>query len=489
MLGPKTRQATPKGSAKTSTMTVMQAAWKVGGFVIVFAALLVFAYALLERSFFKKPADVYYASFSDAGGVATGSAVLLSGVKVGQVEKVELVTPNEAKMTLTIDKGTQIPIGSVVVVPASFISIGDVRLLIVPPPKSTAFLVPGDTLSGKLGTPLEGILPDTSKTMLEVNKTLVALQDLLSDKGLKKQLSDLMVTVTDTSKKFGGVATRVDGLIAQNQNKFGSLLTTTGQALKDMQAVSAEVRKLVASGELQGKTTALLDNLNAAVIQGKTLVADMQGFVNDPEMRDSLKGTMANFKIMSESGTKIAADAEIMAANGVEISAETKALMVKANKLAEQVSELVDKFNKTVDKFSGPAKSITTGIEVETTLAHESGPGHIRTDANVFFPVGKKKVMVGLWDAFESNKINLQLVQPVNDKLGLRYGAYASKPGIGVDYDLASRLGLRGDLFGLNDPRLDLRLGYKFDSGVMGWAGLNNVFGRNTPSIGVTVRK
>ena len=113
-------------------------------------------------------------------------------------------------------------------------------------------------------------------------------------------------------------------------------------------AVSAELKKLVVSGELQGKTTALLDNLNAAVLQGKTLVTDMQGFVNDPEMKASLKGTMENFKVMSESGTKIAANAELMAANGVEISAETKTLMAKANKLAEQVQELVEKFNKTI---------------------------------------------------------------------------------------------------------------------------------------------
>lgn len=467
----------------------MQAAWKVGVFVVVFAAMLLGAFALLRKSIFAKQTDVYYASFADAGGVTTGSQVLLSGVKVGQVSEVQLVSPTEARLKLELDKGTQVPEGSSAVIPTSFITIGDTRVSIVPPKTSAAVLSPGATLPGSLGSPMQGIFPDADKTLAQVNKTLVALEGVLTDKGLKKQLNDLMAAVTDTSKKFGNVASRVDSMVAQNSSKFSSLLTTTGSALKNMEAVSSEIKRLVASGQMEGKVNALMDNLNAAVLKGKQLVTDMQGFVNDPEMRANMKDTLANFKVISDSGTKIAANAEAMSANGVEISAETKTLMTKANKLADQVQDLIQKFNQTVDKFATPAKGAISSIEMEGTLSHESNPGRLRADVNVFVPLGKDKLMFGLWDAFESNKLNLQLQKQVNPKLGIRYGAYASKPGLGVDYDLASRLSLRGDLFGLNDPRLDLRLGYNFGASVSGFVGVNNVFERNSPTIGVTVRK
>jgi len=302
-------------------------------------------------------------------------------------------------------------------------------------------------------------------------------------------LKDLMRTVSETSKKFGNVAGRMDGLLAANQGKFGTLLTTTGETLKNMQAVSVEIKKMIAGGELQSKTTALLDNLNDAVVHGKTLVTDLQALVNDPDMRASLKDTMSNVKVMSDSGTKIAANAEVMSANGVDISEETKALMKKANALADQVQGMIEKFNNMVDRIGGKGKSLAQGLEFEATLAQETRPGRLRADANVFIPFGKDKVMFGLYDAFESNKINLQLQRQMGPNLGLRYGAYASKPGVGVDYTLGSKLGLRGDLYGLNDSRLDVRLGYRFGHGVEGWAGINNIFERTAPSFGVTIRK
>ncbi|MBS1721719.1 MAG: MCE family protein [Armatimonadetes bacterium] len=468
----------------------MQAASKVGLFVIVFVGLLLGAYALLEKSLFAKPNDVYYADFKDAGGVTTGSAVLLAGVKVGQVKEVKLLGPSQARLTLEVEKGTQLPVGSSALIPASFVSLGDQKIQIVAPPTTpTGWLSPGATVPGRLGSPLESFGPEGKDTLAELTKTMQSVQGLLGDKGLRQDLHQLMATVTDTSKKFGTVASRVDGLVASSQGQFQAMLRSTSVTLSNMQVVSGEVRKLVASGELQGKTTALLDNLNLAVKKGTQLVEELQSFAGDPEMRASMKDAMANLKVMSDSGTKIAANAEVMSANGVEISEKTSKLMDKANHLADQVDELIQKFNKTVDKFAGPAKSLATGIEYEATLAQETDPGRLRADANVFVPFGKDKVMFGLFDAFETNKVNLQLQKQVNPNLGLRYGAYASKPGIGVDYQVGPRLGLRGDLFGLNDPRLDLRLNYRLGSGLAGWVGVNKVFERNAPSIGVTVRK
>ncbi len=466
----------------------MQHAWKVGLFVVVFVGLILGAYALLQKSFFTKPTDTYFADFRDAGGVSTGSTVLMSGVKVGQVTKVELLSADKARLTLALDKGTQIPQNSTAFIPASFISIGDIRIQILPS-SSHDTLMPGATLPGRLGSPLESFAPESGATLTEINKTLQSLQGLLADQGLKKQLSELMTSVNDTTKKFGNVAGRIDGLVAANSSKFGDLLTTTGDMLKNMQAVSVEIKDLVASGQLQDKTTALLDNLNDAVKQGKSLVSDMQGLVNDPDMRASLKETMSNVKVMSDSGTKIAANAEVMSKNGIEISEQTKSLMAKANKVADQVQDLIDKFNKTVDRIGNQGKNILDGVEFEGNFAQETRPDRLRTDANIFLPVGKEKVMFGLYDAFESNKLNLQMLRPVNDKLGLRYGVYASKPGIGVDYNFASRLGLRADFFGLNETRLDMRLNYRLAPGVFGWAGVDQLFDRNTASVGVTVRK
>lgn len=133
----------------------MQSAGKVGALVILFGVLLVGVYAVLQKSFFAREMDTYFAVFADAGGLTTGSPVFLSGVQVGSVEKIELVRPGQARVVLAIDKGRPIPEGSQAVLPTSFISIGDKQLLIVPPETVTNLMTPGDTMPGSLQKPLD----------------------------------------------------------------------------------------------------------------------------------------------------------------------------------------------------------------------------------------------------------------------------------------------------------------------------------------------
>lgn len=467
----------------------MQSAGKVGGFVVLFGIMFLGVYALLQKSVFAKPTEKYFALFSDAGGLTTGTPVLMSGVQIGTVEAVDLVRPGEAKVTLAVERGRQIPSGSEAVLPASLISFGDKQVLIVPGATTTAFLIPGDTLAGTQQKPLDNLLPDSEATVEELNKTLVAVRTLLEDESLKGGVKNLMATSEQTVAQFGKLAGRLDQFIAKNQGTVAGLIATTQKSLMNLQAVSEEIRKVAASGELQGKTTALLDNLNAAVKQGQSLVADLQSTLNDPTLKNSIQDTLANFKTMSESGTRIAVDAEAMAKNGVTISAETVELMKKANKLADEVDGLIQKFKETVDRLQGGGKSLLSGISGEASLVRETEPNRNRADVNVTVPLGSERVTLGLYDAFESNKVNLQLHKALSPDLDLRYGVYASKPGVGVDYALAPRLGLRSDVFGLNNPQWDVRMRYDFGGGIFGWFGVERLLKRNSPALGIGIRK
>ncbi len=467
----------------------MQSAGKVGGLVILFGVLFIGVYATLQKSFFARQADVYYAVFADAGGLTTGSPVFLSGVQIGSVEKIDLVKPGEARVVLSIDKGRPIPEGSQAVLPTSFISIGDKQLQIVPPAAITNLLQPGDTIPGTLQKPLDSLLPNSEKTVEELNNTLIAVQKLLEDQQLKGGVTDLLATSQETAKKFGNLAGRIDGFMASNQGQVASMIKTTHASLMNLQAMSTEFRKLVESGQIQGKTTQLLDNMNAAVIQGQKLVADLQATANDPEIKASMKGTLKNFETMSQSGTRIAVDAEAMAKNGVVISEETVTLLKKANKLASDAEKLIEEFKKTVEKLEGKGKSMLPKVSAEAVAMRETNPGRTRADVNIDFSIGSDRFLIGMYDAFESNKINAQIYKAMGPSLDLRYGVYASKPGVGVDYSLAPKLKLRGDLFGLNDPQLDFRLRYEFGSGITGWLGMDRIFERNSPSFGVGIRK
>ncbi|MGE0001067.1 MAG: MlaD family protein [Fimbriimonadaceae bacterium] len=464
----------------------MGPAARVGAFAVLFLLLAVFGMGVLQQGLFAPKRSEYIAEFADAGGVTTGSPVFLAGVQVGSVSKVNLTKENLARLTLDIDSETHVPADTTALVPASLISIGESRVLLAGTP-GAGQLKAGSVIPGTLGSPLESLNLD--ETLGEVNKTLIAVRDVVEDQEMKNGIKKLLASLDRTTSRFGSVAGRVDTLVARNQSVMEQSLRSASASLTNLQAVTVEVRKLVASGELQGKTTALLDTLQEAVTEGKALVSDLRAMANDPKMRAQIGETLENVKVISESGTRVAADAELMAKNGVKVSEEAATLMKKANSLADEVDSLIKKFNRTVEDITERGKGFSTGVKIDATLTAESRPGRVRTDINATIPIGQERLSLGLYDAFESNKVNLQFVKSLNGRTDLRYGVYASKPGVGVDYALAPKVGLRADVFGLNDPRFDARLGIDLGRSVKGWFGIDRVFERNSPSLGVTIRK
>lgn len=464
----------------------MGPAARVGAFAVLFFFLWIFGMGVLQQGLFAPKRYAYFAEFADAGGVTAGSPVYLAGVQVGSVREVNLTPENVARMVLDVDQDAVVPADAVALVPASLISLGESRVLLTGTP-GKGQLKPGAVIPGSLGSPLASLNLD--ETLQEVNKTLVAVRDVVEDEEMKQGIKKLLASLDQTTTKFGSVAGRVDTLVARNQGVMEQSLRSASASLANLQAVTLEVQKLVASGELQGKTTALLDTLQGAVTEGKALVSDLRAMANDPKMKAQIDETLENVKVIAGSGTRVAADAELMAKNGVKVSEQAVSLMDKANNLANEVDSLIKKFNKTVDDLTDKGKGFSTGVKIDATLTAESRPGRLRTDLNATIPIGQERLSLGLYDAFESNKVNLQFVRSVTGKTDLRYGVYASKPGVGVDYALAPRVGLRADVFGLNDPRFDARLGMDLGRSVTGWFGVDRVFERNSPSIGVTIRK
>ncbi len=471
----------------------MQAAWKVGALVVVFAGMLIGVFAFLNASIFSKPTSTYYVEFTDAGGLNEGADVLLAGVSIGRVEEVRLLSTTSARATLRIDEGVQLDRRLVAVLPTGFISLGDRQVLLQPGREESGTYQPNDPsdlIPGQLQGPLEGLLPDTGPTLNELNKTLVAFQELLQDDELKNGLKDVMASAKTTSDQFGRLAGNLNGTLDRNRADIDAMLDSMVAAMNDVQSVTAELNRYATSGQMQAQVDSLLSTMNSAAQEGEALVRDLRAYTTDPEIQANLKKTLANFEAMSESGTRIAQDAETMTKNGIEISEKTSELMTRANKIAADLEELIGDVKGAVGRFSeSGGTSFLPKIGVEGDLVYQSGDSQLRADVNLRIPAGKDDLIFGLYDAFESNKLTAMFEKNVNDQLDLRYGVYASKPGVGVSYAIAPATWIESQLFGLNDARLDVRLRHRFGSTVHGWFGLENVFGRTTPAIGVGIRQ
>ncbi len=481
----------------------MQSAAKVGLLVIIFVALLYGAYSFLGDSLFKEKQSTYFAEFSDASGITNGTPVQMAGVKIGTVKIVQLVNPKLARITMEVKPQIMIPENSTASIGGSLIGIGNAPLEIVPPAKLTEqYLASGATLKGVHSSPLEAMLPESRATLKELNLTLAASRKLLENQSLQNKLSHLMDSSVKTLDKFGmladraqgligsasGVANNANALIAQNQATLHQAAQSASLAMADIRRSTNMLAKLIESGKYQDQVQTLLESLNKTAQKADDLMTSINSFVNDPEVQGNLKSTVANMNKISDTSTRIAANSEEISKNGITISQKAIELTDKANEIADEAKAALQRISGFFNK--GVSKPIIPPVQAALDLTRETSPNHWRTDLTGRLQLHEGFLDVGLYDAFESNKVILQLGNPLAGIPGdYRYGIYASKPGVGVDYRIAPRVKLRTDLFDINKPRVDFRTQLDFGNGFVGWLGLEKIFDRNAFSVGVGIRK
>lgn len=486
----RTARRRTRANLRLHSYTMKQAA-RVGGGAVAFGFLFLGAYALLGASIFAPPVNKYKAVFTDAGGAVAGSTVLLSGVNVGQVQEVKLERAGRAVLVLAVKKGVQIPEGTQAQLTASLVGFGDRPVELVPPVTAGATLQPGAEIPGRIKSSLEGIIPDTSETMAELNKTLRATQKLIGDQELRNQVVTLLESSNKTVTEFGLLASRMNNVASQNEGTLRKTLTQASVIMADVSRTTNALARMTTDGRFEGKINTLMDNMNASIKEGNGLIKDMRATLNDPELKEPMKAIMANTQTMTDSGTRIAANAEVMTQNGIELSKKALEIADKASKLADELSELLKRVDTTFGKIANVGSSAAGigRIETEANFIRETDPGRFRAEFMAKVPFGQETYTLGMWDAFESNKLIAQAGRNLGKDTVLRYGVFASQLGLGVDYRLAPGVWLRGDVFDVNEPRFDLRSQFDLGKDIRLHLGIDKVFSRSAPSIGLSLRR
>lgn len=473
----------------------MQATAKVGFLVIVFAILLYGGYAILGHTLARAKTITLYADFPDAAGTTNGTLVTMAGVRVGTVREVELMSADRARLTLDIEQKYSVPRGSVARIGGSLIGLGATPVQIVPPKApSGGLLADGDVLIGGSSSPMDTILPKAEETLKELNLTLISTRKLLENDSLQKKLTALMDSSASTLAKFGTLADQTKGLLASANGMMGRSQPYLERAMRDASEGMANIRKsivlvtqLIESGKYQKEGLALLKQLAETAKKADDLVVSLNTFASDPEVKASIKNTLDSTAKIADSGTRIAGNAEEISKNGITLSQKAIELADKANAIAEDAKTALEKISGFFTR--GGAKPALPKVEGHLDLLRQTDPAHWRTDLYGRFTLKDSFLDIGLYDAFESNRAILQLGTPLGSSGDYRFGIYASKPGVGVDFRVAPRVSLRTDLFDINKPKLDFRTQLEFGNGLVGWLGIEKLFDRNAFIAGVGIRK
>jgi len=288
----------------------------VGVFVTITLIVGVFGTLWLARRGLSKSYPMY-ARFDWGNNLKVGQQVLLAGVQVGFVDQVELNPAGYLDVTMSIDKGRQIPANATAVVQNEGF-FGDKSIALhpcgdAPPPVDreapaitgsatgggephchpTSFLPPGDTIpTGRPAPSIDMILTRVDSMSGALDDVVQSVRISLVQKG---GIDDLRQTIASTNA-LAQELTRV----AAEQSKGLSLtlasLRRTADAL-DSASIDSTVRNMQQTTENLAaltsslkSTTTRLDNVMAKIETGD---GTMGRLINDPGVYNELRQSLA----------------------------------------------------------------------------------------------------------------------------------------------------------------------------------------------------
>ena len=222
-----------------------------------------------------------YALFPWGAGLKNGQPVLLAGVNIGFVRKVELIPDGTLLVTLAVNKEYEIPEGTTAAVEPNGI-FGDQLIALSPQLRVTTYMAQGDTIPTGKGTPTTGdVLTKADSIAAEVEAIATSVRTEFVTGGgiaeLRKATGELTALITQLTS----VAADQSRELTRTQTQLRSTLaavdsTVVDSTLRAFRTTSANLAQLSADFE---QTRAQLGSILSKVDSGNGTAGRL---LNDP---------------------------------------------------------------------------------------------------------------------------------------------------------------------------------------------------------------
>ncbi|MDX1931004.1 MAG: MlaD family protein [Capsulimonadales bacterium] len=488
--------------------------------------------------------------FTDVMGVKPGQEVGMAGVQIGQIDAIRLTPDHRAELTLGIRRQFDIPRGSRFLITTKVLgNTGNVE--VIPPAQPTGGpIAEGETVKGESRRPVDFALEESAKTLAESRALIRQGQELVAtlnafvgdprrqrnldrliassanlterlntrlDRTLanttvltenlrrlseqlpeiKMQVDVLLADLRATSASGKRAAQGVEGLtgdarlltqsltgtVNENRKTLSSLLESAEEAAGSVAALTNEVKGLVGDKAIRENLVTTTDNIEAATanlvaISAKfdTAADNLQKLTGDEKLNADLRATVTNLRETTASFRNLAARVEQLRLPG-----ERRA-PVPANGGTDNTPARRTYFSST--SLLEPGFVINSLYDTDRERA--------RADFDYTLITGGKGTFyrLGIFDAGETNRLNLQVGQANAIPAGLayRYGFIGGKLGLGLDLRTGP-LDWRLDFFDPNRGTANLRTKTYLNRDASLTFGMDAIGRENRATLGVQLRR
>jgi len=300
--------------------------------------------------------------FDDAHGIKDKEIVRMAGVDIGQVGDVHLTPDNKAQMSVAVNKGVRIPLGSRFTISNSI--LGNQSILVIVPSDSPQDLPDGATVTGDSSDPISQAMTGAGQVLQTVQQTLLKSQVLV------QKLTDSASLLSDPKRvaKIDAMLNNLDASTAglprmemKVERELDSVGAQTNQLLAGMNQTRATADKVVGGAskltdnlndtltENRKTLKSLLHNANDAANSVAGLIDQMRTTLGDPKIHDSLVGASGNMAAATANLQSISAKLDATAsdvqrlADDPRMNADVRETVSNLRATSESVKSLVNR--------------------------------------------------------------------------------------------------------------------------------------------------
>lgn len=276
--------------------------------ITIVAALIVafFGFRLMNDMPIFRQSQKVFTYFDRVDGLTTGSYVYLKGVKVGSVNRIELIARDSVEVTMNFDLDLEIPKNSLAKLESS--GLLDEKVIVVEPGDSQENLDYGDTIKGiysggmmeTLRDEGQKLSDDVSQSFGKLNNLLERLNNVISDDN-QSRIDNILVDLKATTDEISGMMknkrselessidhannflANLDTLSSANKTRIDSVLVGLDNSLRRIESLSSELEQ----------TGSKLNDILTKVDNGDGTLGKL---VNNPSLYNNLDSLSAEMK-------------------------------------------------------------------------------------------------------------------------------------------------------------------------------------------------
>lgn len=270
---------------------------KTGLLALIAIALIIFGYNFLKGENILEKTRTFHAVYDDVEGLSSSSPVTINGLQVGNVSKIEFLN-REAKLVVSfnVKNSFEFSKSSVAKIYGGDL-IGGKSIAIEPNFNNQKPAVSGDTLTSEVEGGLFELVNDKlTPLQFKVENAVTGIDSLVAslnfvlDTSSKQSIKSSIAEFETTLKSFNQTTKKINGLLDENETKFGTTMNNLEHASANFVGISDSLAAL----EIQPMFIELkqnLQNLNSVTSKLEKGEGSLGKLLDDDGLYDNLEAS------------------------------------------------------------------------------------------------------------------------------------------------------------------------------------------------------